>query len=420
MRAAKRTRENAMADSAINRTVRSLASAARDLALVTLVAGCTERLIVQRSGGPTSRVPESEVLGDGTPASVDIVTLFEPPPPYGATDLDFNPARPGELWAVMRQPHPGTPCNQPLPGSKQDPSCALYRGRVAILSSATGPSPETAFKEDPNAWHFMRLPTAVAFGGGDTFATCGEARTGNWDNDLADFNGPVLWSSSPSIFAIQPPGMNGSHLDMLHATPFCMGIEHERDNVYWAFNGQIGALDRYDFHEPHQPGGEDHSDGEAWRWALGEVTRFPGVPSHLAIDPEKRFLYVVDTGGARVIRVDLESGTEGELMGTDDVQLPYITRIDGAAIVELVATGVLERPSGIALNGKTMLVTDNATSRIHMFDLDGRSLRSLETGFPSGTLAGVAVGPDGKVYFVDLQTGAVRRIDLASVTSDAG
>lgn len=389
-------------------------------ALLALVPGCTEKLIIERSGHSIPRIPETDVLGNGAAASVDFVTLYEPPPPYGATDLDFNPVRPGELWAVMRRPHPDIPCNQPLPGSKQDPSCDLYRGRVAILSDATGSNPVAAFKEDPNAWHFMRLPTAVAFGGGDTFATCGEARTGNWDDELADFNGPVLWSSSPDIFAIQAPGMNGSHLDMLHATPFCMGIEHERDNVYWAFNGQVGALDRYDFHEPHQPGGEDHSDGEAWRWALGDVTRVPDIPSHLAIDPEKKFLYVADTGNARVIRVDLQSGSEGELMSTDDPQLPYITGIDGAVIVEIVAPGVLEAPSGIALNGKTLLVTDNVTSRIHMFDLDGRPLQSLETAFPTGTLAGVTIGPEGKVYFADLKTGAIRRIDPRRDPMDAG
>jgi sugar lactone lactonase YvrE len=150
------------------------------------------------------------------------------------------------------------------------------------------------------------------------------------------------------------------------------------------------------------------------------VTRVPGVPSHLAIDPAKTFLYVVDTGGARIIRVDLRTGTEGEQIPTDDAQLPTVTRVDGAAISEIVPAGTLERPSGIALNGKTMIVTDNATSRIHLFDLDGRNLQSLETGLPPGTLAGVAVGPEGKVYFVDLQKGAIRRVDPIGDTPDSG
>ena len=128
---------------------------------------------------------------------------------------------------------------------------------------------------------------------------------------------------------------------------------------------------------------------------------------------------MVDTGGARVVRVDLQSGSETEQIATDDAQLPTVTRIEGAAISEVVRPGTLERPSGIALNGDTLLVTDNPTSRIHMFGLDGRSLRTLETGLPSGTLAGVEIGPDGKVYFVDLRTGAVRRIDPKTDAPDA-
>jgi hypothetical protein len=383
-------------------------------ALAAFAPGCTtERLVVQRdSPGYTGpRIAERDVLGDGTGESVRIVTLFEPPPPFGATDLDFNEVRPTELWVTLRKPHADIPCNEPLPGSKSDPSCREYEGSVAILSNATVASPVGRIEKDQNAWHFMRLPTGIAFGDNDTFATCGEARTDNYDDQPGDFAGPVLWSSAPGGFAVQPPGGNGSHLDMLHATPYCMGIAHESANIYWTFNGQVGALDRYDFHAPHQPGGADHSDGEAWRWAIGEVARIAGIPSHLAIDASKTGLYVVDTGGARVLRVDMESGTQGPGLPTADGQMPSITEVLNATIDEVVSPGILERPSGIALNGETILVTDNATSRIHLLDRDGQGLASLDTGLPSGELAGVAVGPDGKVYFVDLVTGAVRRID---------
>jgi hypothetical protein len=383
-------------------------------ALLSIASGCVTETVVIRGGGGSktfTQLPAQEVLGDGTPESVSLTTLFEASPPFVATDLDFNPERPDELWVLLRQPPAGEPCNQPLPGSKSDPSCNAYRGRVAIVSDSTGESPSAQVKEDPNAWHFMRTPTGIAFGGGDTFATCGEARTGNWDDQPADFMGPTLWSSAPDVFAVQPTNGNGSHLDMLHASPFCMGIAHERDNVYWAFNGQIGALDRYDFRAPHEPGGENHLDGQAWRWALGEVTRVPTVPSHLVFDPSTSLLYAVDGGGARVLRVDTRTGSDGAAMPTHDAQLPSVTRIDGATIEEVVRPGVLDRPSGIALNGGTLLVTDNATSRIHMFDLDGNAVRALDTGLPSGTLAGVAVGPDGKVYLADVTSGVVRRVD---------
>ena len=140
-------------------------------------------------------------------------------------------------------------------------------GEVALIQDATGDSPEVTMKEDGNAWHFMRRPTSIAFGTNGNLATCGEARTANYEDQPSNYNGPTLWSSDPAIFGVPPkPGQNGTHLDMLHETPFCMGIAHERDNVYWTFNGELGALDRYDFNEPHQIGGEDHADGELFRY----------------------------------------------------------------------------------------------------------------------------------------------------------
>ena len=34
----------------------------------------------------------------------------------------------------------------------------------------------------------------------------------------------------------------GSHLDMLHNTPLCMGIAHEAANRYWVFGGLKGSV----------------------------------------------------------------------------------------------------------------------------------------------------------------------------------
>jgi hypothetical protein len=381
--------------------------AALTLTIAFWGCGINEVLPGSAEGG----VPVDRVLGDGTLASVELVTVFRPDVPLSATGLDFNPARRGELWIVLRQLEHAAPCNRPLPSLAAAAACDAYQGSVAIVSGADGNHPTAVTKMDSNAWHFMRLPPAIAFGKNDTFATCGEARTANWDDDPGDFMGPTLWSSDPKIFAIRVPGQNGSHIDMLHASPFGMGIAHERDNVYWVFNGQAGALDRYDFHAPHAPGGEDHLDGEAWRWALGEVSRVPGLPSHLAYDARDASLYVADTGHGRVVRVDTKSGHNTGALPTDDSQMPVIEQVDGATIEETVPSGLLERPSGIALVGDALLVTDDATSRIHLFDLAGHERQHLDTGLPPGSLAGIAVGPDGKAYFVDLKTGSVTRID---------
>ena len=86
-------------------------------------------------------------------------------------------------------------------------------------------------------------------------------------------------------------------------------------------------------------------------------------------------------------------------------------QMDGATLKEVVPAGMLEAPSGLAMSDKLLFVTDNATGMIHAFDLAGHLVRSLDTGLPAGSLAGITFGPDGKAYFVDMLTSRVYRID---------
>jgi hypothetical protein len=168
---------------------------------------------------------------------------------------------------TLREPYEGLPCTEEV---KQ--GCAALEGRVSIVDGAGGPTPIATVKTDPNSWHFLRRPTSIAFGAGQLFATCGEFRTGNYDDATVDYMGPTLWTSDPAIFALEQPvppdgsfEPNGSHIDMLHETPFCMGIAHDHNNAYFTFNGKLGSIDRYDFKAPHPPGGDNHLDGELLR-----------------------------------------------------------------------------------------------------------------------------------------------------------
>ncbi|AUX37695.1 MULTISPECIES: hypothetical protein [Sorangium] len=68
-------------------------------------------------------------------------------------------------------------------------------------------------------------------------------------------------------------------------------------------------------------------------------------------------------------------------------------------------------PSGIEVHEGIVYATDHATSRFYAFDLTGRLVRTLDTGLPAGSLAGFTFGPDGKLYFVDLRSSRVYRID---------
>jgi hypothetical protein len=95
--------------------------------------------------------------------------------------------------------------------------------------------------------------------------------------------------------------------------------------------------------------------------------------------------------------------------------------VNGVDLKEVVAPGIVERPAGIALYDGTrlvnaidadaLLVTDNATGRLHLFSKAGASLADIETGLPEGALGGVVQGPDGLVYLVDLLEGRVFRFE---------
>ena len=390
---------------------------------LAVLAGCASESLVPGAGdgndGPPTDVDlavAQGVLGQpGAPPTFR--TIYEPSDSdtdrtLVPTALAWNPTQSDELWITLREPASDRTCN-----SDTTVACTWLMGHVAIVhgaASAPAAEPEIELKQDANAWHFMRRPSSLAFGPGDTFATCGEARTGNYEDEAVPFNGPVLWSADPAIFGAAPPPKSptgSTHIDMLHESPYCMGIAHERDNVYWTFNGDAGSLDRYDFHLPHAPGEDDHRDGELWRYVTGALARVPDVPSHLTYDPVHERLYAADTGHGRVVVLDTTSGTPGAPVTEYDSIKTHVA-VDGAALGVLVGPGTLTQPTGLAFHDGVLFVTDFATSRIVAFDGSGRTLATLDTGLPPGSLGGIGIGPDGRAYFTDRSTRSVLRLDL--------
>ncbi len=373
---------------------------------VALIFACSSEGLHTAPGSADSG---SAGAGNGEPQAIlptaaEVTPLYSGTPKWNATALAFDPTRAGELWVTLRQPATTLPCTE-----EDGRGCAALIGRVALVRDATGAAPTMSVEEDGNAWHFMRRPTSIAFGDDGTLATCGEARTDNYEDEAIDYSGPVLWSSDPQIFGATPQkGQNGTHLDMLHNSPFCMGIAHERDHVYWVFNGKLGALDRYDFHEPHVIGGEDHSDGELYRYVEGELTRAPEIPSHLALDKERGELYVADTGSGRVLRLQLGTGTPGTEVPTLD-PISVHQAVDGATLDVVVPSGVVAQPSGIALVDDALVVADHESGKLFAFLRDGTPAGELQTGLAG--LAGVTLGPDHKLYVADMKTGSAYRLE---------
>lgn len=350
----------------------------------TECAAAPETPLCDQATGECVALPAGHPIGvkDGSPSSVVLVPVFEPDRMREPTDLDFNPERPDELWVVNR---------------KDD--------SVTIISKPGAPDSQAIRLRDPAASHFMDRPPAIEFGHAGTFGVCGDS-----DNGGNYFMGPTLFSSDLDIFAEETPDGLGSHLDMLHSSPFCKGLAHERDNVYWVFNGHDLSIDRYNFAVDHGPGNDDHADGEIYRYVPGEVLGIDEAPSHIFYRAEDRHLYIADTGHKRLLKLHTASGRPGS--GFDGSE-PVVARhhVDGAKLTELVPPGTLETPSGIEVHEGIVYVTDHATSRFHAFDLEGQPVRTLDTGLPAGSLAGFTFGPDGKIYLVDLLSSRVYRID---------
>ena len=316
-------------------------------------------------------------------------------------DLAFNPEVPGELW---------------IPNRDDDSMTIVFDAGTADQSSTN--------IVDPYAVHFMPAASSIAFGKPEHFGTCQESRnTYGGTSRPNDFMGPTLWSSDLEIFGQSNPEAVeyltkqwgfyadlGSHLDMLHESPNCMGIAWDVDNVYWVFDGKNAAIVRYDFVDDHGPGYDDHSDGIISRYVEGEVSRVEEVPSHLELDRETGLLYIADTGNNRVAVLDTLTGTEGGKIkvaepGTDHHSM------DDAERWTLVEGGALGmgRPSGLALHEGVLYVGDHATGNLFALDAEtGEMIDWLPTGLTG--LMGLEVVSAEEIWMVDADTDAVYRL----------
>ncbi|MCB9676710.1 MAG: hypothetical protein H6737_16455 [Alphaproteobacteria bacterium] len=364
--------------------------------------------LVACKGGGTSDIVETSglpVLGDG---SGDVSAMLEVVGQGSdglddITDLAMNPDMSGELWTV----------------NKADDSVVIYR------DVATGDQ-SAQHIVDPYALHFMEKVTSIAFGAPGTFATCQDGRN-TYNNASApnDFTGPTLWSSDPAVFGLTNPqavdqlGYDlGSHLDMLHESPQCMGIEWDHDNVYWVFDGFNGDIVRYDFQIDHGVGYDDHCDGIIERWAGTGISRVNNVVSHLALDQATGLLYIADTGNGRIAVLDTSTGERGNdlpsvedgscIQGYGYASGPDHYRWTGGVITDLV-TG-LSNPAGIALVDGKLFVTENGTGMIRAYDLEGNALDAASTGRGAGALQGIYADSENELWVVDGAANEVLRL----------
>jgi hypothetical protein len=318
------------------------------------------------------------------------------------TDLDFHPdlAR-KELWVV----------NKRLEGNG---------GSVTIYNNAGESSQTDLQRVDGNAYHFMSLPTAIAFSGNSNFGTS----QGVWDANHSapygagsPFTGPSLWSSDLSIFGATPgPGMNGTHLDMLHESPWGQGIASEKENAFWLNDGNSNDIVRYDFAEDHGPGADYHGDATVYRYTGVNTAKDPNdkVSSHLVVSDG--WVYCVDYGNDRVFRIEMGTGTIGGTpsYGQTETLVAY-ENVTGFNTNDVVSTGLVE-PTGIDIIEDRMIVSDYNTGDVIIYDISSMPATELGRIATGATgIMGVKIGPDGKIWYVDYDANTVNRIDGATI-----
>ena len=304
-------------------------------------------------------------------------------------DLEFNPESPTDLW-VSSQDNDG----------------------IVILFDAGTDEQRTELFLDAFRNHFLEAVTSIAFGANSTWGSCQESRN-TYDGQAPpnDFMGPALWPSDLDVFAAvfqDPFGLDlGSHLDMLHASPNCMGIAHYQANQYFVFDGHNGHMVYYDFVIDHGPGQDDHSDGIIRRYPEVNLTRVEGVPGHMEYHAESNRVFIADTGAGRVLAYTVGTGTHERDLAEINEPLAEYSEYSGADFVTFVDG--LQQPSGLAIHEGRLFIGDHATGVIHAYDIEtGELLDSMDSG--AEDLAGLEIGPDGTLWFIDAAFHEVLRV----------
>jgi hypothetical protein len=311
-------------------------------------------------------------------------------------DLDFKPNS-NELWVINK-------------GSSQGGSVVIFYN--AGLSGQT-----SQYRKDSHSGHFMIYSSAMAFSEIGEWAAVSEIQ--NTNSQSATFMGPGLWSSDTSIFArvFQNNWMNGyplgSHLDMLHQSPFSMGIAHDSAKVYWVFDGYNGNICKYDYVADHGPGYDNHSAGKIWRYTDVPVVRQPNVPSHMVLDKATRWLYYVDGGTMMLKRMDTNTGTiSGNLTPPASGSEPLAGYWSVTGAVKETIDTFTTQICGIDIWQDRLIVGDYTNGNIYMYDISGAVPLFMDTIITNQPgIMGLEVGNDGRIWFVNNTANTVVRID---------
>ena len=308
-------------------------------------------------------------------------------------DLDFNTYHSdmNELWVINEN------------SATFDSN---FGGSTVTFYNAGTDSQWTDYRKDSYSGHFMHTASAIAFSDNGGFANTLDIQDAN-GNPSGYFSGCSLWESDTSIYArVNQNGPElGSHWDMLHQSPFSVGIAAETANIYWLFDGFHNTIAKYNFQEPHsdhEHGGEDHSDGLVYRYDEVVVERVSGLSSHMVMDQSLGMLYICDTGNQRILKMNTNSGSISYNLTPYGENIEGYYSMSGVEYETIIDSGLV-LPTGIDLIENYLLVSDYSSGEIIVYDISQndniQELKRLQTNMVNDVM-GIKVGPDGSIWYV--------------------
>lgn len=339
----------------------------------------------------------------------EIKTIAIYPEVINPTDLAFNTDKFNldELWVITGTEQAGE--------------------GVTIIRNVDSKTQSIDKRRDFAAGHFMWRTMAIDFGTNGTFGTAqnGEPTT-DFTVPAVEFMGVTLWAADTAIFARRNQGPFGevqerlaSHLDMLHQSPYTMGIAHEKDNVYWTNDNMYNDICRYDFVNPHEIGGTDHRDGIIKRYSEIKLEkREHNLPSHLVLDKNTDWLYYID--GSSIYRLNTQSGTVKRTLQVQpprDENLQEFVEMTGVKYEPFITTG-LKKPVGMALYNNLFAISDRDDGNIYMYQIyeneKPKLLKTIITGAEG--IAGIEFDRFGNIYFVDQLSSELKKVEITEKT----
>ena len=149
--------------------------------------------------------------------------------------------------------------------------------------------------------------------------------------------------------------------------------------------------------------------------------RFSIITCHLKLDKAKKWLYFIDGGNQRIIRLDINSGVKGTAPSWGPLEtLAEYSKMIGYTWEIVINTG-LNEPSGIEIIDNRMIITDHANGDIVFYDIStipAVEIGKIQTNEPG--IMGIVLGPDGKIWYANHALNKVVMIEPNNIILNLG